>query len=693
MSGTYGRILGSALVVDWSQFEGTAALRCTLGVAVPLVVGLAIGQPAVGVFGAIGAVSVGFGSFQGAYRSRAAVMLFAAAGMALSIFFGSIAGHHDATAIAAAALWGFGGGFIVALGPSASFVGLQSVVAVLLAGGFPADLRLSAGRAALVLGGGLVQTLLVVMIWPLRRFSAERRSLAVAYRSLASYAAAIPAGVEAAPEPHTFAGTPSPLEDPQPFAKSGDVLVFQALLDEGERIRASLASLATQYRRLSEGDQSCASTMSAMLRRALAEIADALDEGREPREAPGLWATLDRCALQFSHATAVEALLGQLRAAWRTAGVLTAASSRDDLAPRVTRVVPLRRRPPVRDALITLRANLTLDSTACRHALRLSASLVIATAIYRLLELPRGYWIPLTALLVLKPEFHDTFARGIARIAGTLLGAGFATLIAHTVSPGPHGLTALVLGFVWSGYALVRTSYALFTVCITGYVVFLLMLAGVPELTAVTYRIVYTAEGGVLALCIYALWPTWTAVEVRPALAGLLEAHRGYVEALLEAYADPRRTDLHALGEIRDAGRLTRSNAEATVERMLAEPAVRHSIPAKIALGLLAAIRRHALAGLALHAGLERGVPEPVPAIEELSRQMSMSLSALAAALRSGAPPPPLPPLRQTQLALNTATNDLVRDETDLMVDSLNTMASLLAKDAKARGVQVTAES
>jgi uncharacterized membrane protein YccC len=685
MTGTFGRILGSALVVDWSQFEGTAALRCTVGVAVPLVAGLAIGQPAIGVFGAIGAVSVGFGSFQGAYRSRAAVMLFAAVGMALSVFVGSLAGHSDLTAIAAAALWGFGGGFIVALGPSASFVGLQSAVAVLIAGGFPADLRGAAGRAALVFGGGLVQTLLVVMIWPLRRFSAERRGLAAAYRSLAAYAAAIPAGVAAAPEPHTFAGTPSPMADPHPFARSGDVLVFQALLDEAERIRASLASLATQRRRLSQADESCASTLSEMLRLGLNEIAAALEEGREPREAPGMWTSLDRCAEQFSHATAVEALLGQLRAAWRTAGVMTAPSAPGDSGPRHARVVPLRRRPPVRDALITLRANLTLDSTACRHALRLSVTLAIATAIYRMLEMPRGYWMPLTALLVLKPEFHDTFARGIARIAGTLLGAAFATLIARTIQLGPQGLTVMVLGCVWAGYALVRASYAVFTVFITGYVVFLLMLAGVPELTAVTYRIEYTAAGGLLALVLYALWPTWTGTEVRSALAGLLDSHSRYVEALLDAYADTRRADQQAISEIRDAGRLTRSNTEAIVERMLAEPAGSHSIAAPIALGLLAAIRRHALAALALHAGLERGVPA-VPGVKDLSRQMSASLSALAESLRSGTPPPPLPPLRQTQLALNSATDDLVRDETDLMVDSVNTIASLLASDAHARG-------
>src|SRR3954453_14959227 len=147
---TIRQVVGAALRVDWSRFEGAAALRCTVGVAVPLAAGLLLHQPSVAVFGAVGAVSVGFGSFQGAYRSRAAVMLFAALGMAVSIFLGSLAGRTNAAAIGVAAAWGFGGGLIVALGPSASFVGLQSIVAVVLAGGFPSDLRGAALRAVLV---------------------------------------------------------------------------------------------------------------------------------------------------------------------------------------------------------------------------------------------------------------------------------------------------------------------------------------------------------------------------------------------------------------------------------------------------------------------------------------------------------------------------------------------------------------
>ena len=86
MRSTLRPLFVSILKVNWAQVERLAALRCTIGVAVPLLVGLAINQPLVGVFGAAGAVGVGFGSFQGAYRGRAGLMLLVAAGMAFSVF-------------------------------------------------------------------------------------------------------------------------------------------------------------------------------------------------------------------------------------------------------------------------------------------------------------------------------------------------------------------------------------------------------------------------------------------------------------------------------------------------------------------------------------------------------------------------------------------------------------------------------
>ena len=680
MQKTLRQILGATIRIDWSQFDGPAALRCTIGVLIPLVGGLVFGQPLVSAFGAVGAMSVGFGSFQGAYRSRATVMVLAAFGMAISIFIGSLAGHSDIAEIAAATLSAFISGLLVALGPSAAFVGLQSVVAVLIASGFPADPAGAAFRAVIVLAGGLVQTLLVVLIWPLRRFSVERQTIAAAYRSLGRYASTLPGIDGAPPEPHTFAAIAPPIADPHPFSQGGAVLVFQALFDEAERIRASLASIATEQRRPSTTAGSCTSALPPLYARALMEIADALEEERDPSEGDRpIWEPIDQCLDSLPASAAVDALLGQIRAAWRTAGLLTSKSNRASPPPRFT---PLRPRPPIRDAFMTLRVNLTLESTACRHALRLAAAIAITDTIYRVMHLPRGYWMPMTALLVLRPDFHDTFARGVARIAGTILGAGIATLIVRELEPGPSALAAFVLAFVWGCYAVFRVNYALFTVCVTGYVVFILRLSGVAEMTAATIRAIDTVAGGTLALAIYAIWPTWAATTVRASLAALLDTHGRYVSALLDSYVTPEKPDLVRLVELRSEARLARSNFEAAAERMLAEPSRKGALGSRTMTGLVAALRRHALAALALHAGIERGIDRPFPGMARLSAEMKVSLSLLADAVREGAAPPPLPPLRQTQLALAKSMGPTAGEETDLMVDGVNTMADLLARDA-----------
>jgi uncharacterized membrane protein YccC len=615
-------------------------------------------------------------------------MLAVAVGMAVSVFAGSLAGHSTVGAILTSTLWAFGSGFLVAIGPAASFVGLQSAVAVIIACGFPATTMTDAlGRLAAVFAGGIIQTILVVLLWPLRRFEAERRALATVYRSLADYAASLPQSSPVAPEPHTLAGAQPTFADPQPFARVNELLVFRALLDEAERLRASLAALAL-HQPLGAGEPQHAlapfvSSVAALLH----EVAAALDDAREPAAPPDVWETLEGSARELTRGRGVvNSMLGQIRAAWRTAGFL--ASPDDRSAPPDAHVPPIRRVPPIRDALHTLYANLTQRSTAFRHAVRLAVTIALATAIYRIAALPRGYWMPLTALLVMRPEFHETFKTTIARMGGTLVGAVGASLITVALAPGPITLTLLALAFVWCGYAFFRTNYAIFAVCITGYVVFLLALAGVPEVTTAVYRSLDTALGGGLALLVYALWPTWDAGRVRDALAATLEAHARYVGRLLQAYLDPSRRDAAGLQSARVVARLARSNAEASVDRMLSEPAARQTLDPGVALGIVAAIRRYALALLALQARLERSTPPSITGLDRLAREIGVTLRALATALRDSTAPADLPPLRQTHDALRSSSPTTLTDETDLMVDSLNTIAALLATDHHTKGTQ-----
>lgn len=674
------RAIRAVLTVDWREFEGLGALRCTFGVGFPLLAGIALNQPLVGVFGAVGAVGVGFGSFHGGYRGRADVMLLATSGMAFSVLVGSLTGHSTGASVGAAILWAFTGGLLVALGQGASIVGLQSIVALLIAGGFPSNLEEALGHAALALGGGLVQTLLVILIWPLRPFAVERRGVARVYRSLADYASMIGAPEVLPPEPHTFAGTPSPLGDPQPFARSNHVFVFQALLDEAERIRASLAALAIQHLHLREEDQGGLAAVAELSAHALTEIAHAVEEGREPREPPVLaQASAPRGGRPPSGMPA-QLLVTQIRAAWRTAGVLP--SLPGYLTPRPGSRSPRRRGLVMRDALVTLRANLTMRSTAFRHALRLATILTIAAAGARLFELPRGYWMPLTIALVLKPDFHDTFAFSIARVTGTIVGAAGATALAVAFSPGPIGLNVLVLSFVWAAYAFGTANYALFSICITGYVVFLMALAGIPELEAAADRTIYTAVAGALALCAYIVWPTWSATEARPAIAAMLETQGRYIGSLLAAYANPPQVSLKKLDELRASARLARSNAEAVIERMLSEPPSIDSMKPGTAAGIVGAARRNALAALSLHAGLEGGVPGPVPGIQDLASEVAASLMTLSMAVRRRSAPSPLPRARGTQSVPGAALPDFVRDEADLIVSSVETIRDLIGKDA-----------
>src|SRR5206468_1839757 len=138
--------------------------------------------------------------------------------------------------------------------PAGGFIGLQSGVAVIVADAYPADLTGAVLRAAMVLGGGLVQTLFVVSIWPLRRFASERGAVAQLYRELAGYARELATAKEATPPAPGVAPNVAAMHaDPHPLARHGEALVFQALADEAERLRVGLAALSLSSARHNPG--------------------------------------------------------------------------------------------------------------------------------------------------------------------------------------------------------------------------------------------------------------------------------------------------------------------------------------------------------------------------------------------------------------------------------------------------------
>lgn len=692
--------------IDRTTIEPLYALRSTAGVALPLVIALALRHPLSGVSAALGAMCVGFASRQGVYRTRAAVMILTSAGTALGALVGCLTGGDAALNIATTALWGLACAFIAVLGASANAVGLNSLVAFIVFSQFGFTFEQAGQQAALVFAGGLLQTVLLVLVWPLQRFSAERGVLERAYRALGEAAVHLPPHHKLqSPDAQALGAVSDTLADPQPFARRGETAIFEALLAEAERIRGSLAALTTDRYAVADSplpDATAALTdLSETTHDILIEIADGLHSARAPADVPASWTRLDAAITALEAEAAVlapnnpdaaallrrtagdsQGLAGQLRAAWRAG---KAPVEHNAGPPSESPTARLFRPSALTEARQTLRANGSLESPFGRHALRVGITLAIAAAAEHVLDLPRAYWIPLTAAIVLRPDFGATFTRGGARVAGTVLGALAASLLALLLHPGPELYLVLALVAACGAYLTVSANYALFTVGITAYVVFLLAFGGLAAHTAIFERLWASLLGGLLALLAYVVWPAWERERVSVELGNLLEKARQYTALVLHAYTDPDARDDDEILAAQLATRLARVTAETSVDRMLAEPVHTRTVSVRVALGVLAASRRLSLATLTLQTRLPRAVPVAAPELLQLREAVDASLRVLVAALDQRVEPPPLPPLRELQVALRSAltgipagADGMLVSETDLLVDSVKTIADLL---------------
>ncbi|HXW67610.1 MAG TPA: FUSC family protein [Thermoplasmata archaeon] len=134
-----------------------------------------------------------------------------------------------------------------------------------------------------------------------------------------------------------------------------------------------------------------------------------------------------------------------------------------------------------------------------RHALLVGATVAAGLVIGLGLHLERDPWIMLTVIVALRLDLRSTLAYAVARIAGTIAGAGLAFVVTETiVDPAALlGVLAVATVFAYGGRSV---NYTFFAFWITPVVIVLLNLvySGGPAL-AVT-RVVDTVIGGGLAL-------------------------------------------------------------------------------------------------------------------------------------------------------------------------------------------------
>jgi hypothetical protein len=146
---------------DPARLHFDIALRCTLAIAVIILIGSLTQQTAAAAIMCGGALTVGSGVYQRIGKSQIAPMIMATLGMGISAAIGTLAGLSSVALIVTVALWGFAAGILPVLDGGGQWIGQQCAIALMVAGSFPGALDHALIRAGLVMGGGLAQIVLV----------------------------------------------------------------------------------------------------------------------------------------------------------------------------------------------------------------------------------------------------------------------------------------------------------------------------------------------------------------------------------------------------------------------------------------------------------------------------------------------------------------------------------------------------
>ncbi|KJK57857.1 FUSC family protein [Saccharothrix sp. ST-888] len=633
----------TGLTVDRALSNPRRAVRGALGAALVVFPTLALGGPGLATSGAMGAFIAGTATFQRSFRPRVSLAVAAGVGLGVSTFLGYLAAGVPGAFPVLLALWAFAAGMAWSVGPSGGVVASTTVSVMLVVVQLPVSVPAALGHGLICALGGAAQAL-AVTLWPIESWRAQRDALADTYASLADYA-------------RRLRQDPVARVDPAPFILAREAATLtpwqarhrppelRGLRGIAERIRPTLAALADPgVGAPAEGpERDRAREVLAAAAESMDAVARAIRTGeplRSPRTTPTL--TLAGSDPEGPRLTgAARRSARRLAALLRTAADTLDKHDQDTISspaigiglhrPSMVRLLPV--------ALQAVRRQLQPRSAVFQHAVRLSGVVTVAYLAARLLGLEHGYWAPLTAAMVMRPDFAQTYSRGVARLAGTVAGVAVSTAVVQLLHPGPWLSAALAVGCIGGAYLTLRTGYAVMTACISSYVVFLLGLQpGDPVHTALV-RVALTLLGGATALVAYALFPTWQTARLAERLAEWLAAAGRYSAAVLTVYGDPAQGGGRVRAALLDF-REARSELLLAMERADAEP-VSHAakLPdlsrrqldrARAAVGLLGR------STVLMEAHLPGRDAPPVPGAAEFAEELRYATSIAAAALLVG---------------------------------------------------------
>ena len=184
----------------------------------------------------------------------------------------------------------------------------------------------------------------------------------------------------------------------------------------------------------------------------------------------------------------------------------------------------------------TLVNNFNFDSAIFRHSLRLTIVVLAGYLIGEYFSVQNSYWILLTIVVIMRPNYGLTKQRTRKRIVGTLIGGGIAIAIVfltqNTAVYAVLGILSLTMAF-----SLIQRNYTTAAIFITLSIIFIYALLQPNVLNVIQFRVVDTLIGaGLAALGNFLLWPKWESQNLNNVIGTSINSNLDYLQEIDKYY-------------------------------------------------------------------------------------------------------------------------------------------------------------
>lgn len=604
------------------------SLRTLLAVGGPIGVGFILGHPAASTTAVIAAMFVGMVDGGGAYRQKATLMLAATIGVTVALLIANLVSSTLWLSIPTTFLVMFIAGLMGLFGTPAATVSLVTSIMFIISlakfASFP-DLSTVLQQCALCLAGGIWVMVLSLGLWVLRPYAPVMKASATCYATLSKFvrmASEIPLNPEARREwvEQILQAQDSMIKDLTSARsvwsavwagrEAGNLRGNQllVLIEDTNQINNSVVALiellaicCKQQRFAIAPTRPLFQPLHREIQQVMAQSATAVqfvsdsiakgnsvhleDLDRSLEALEHQWQVLRSSILNqastiqtddYADLVSMGAIITSLQAIGEQ--IHTTAEIATDLQRKeghsIAQLEFYRPMQPEHSSIIDiLRNNLTFDSVLFRHALRLALIVTAAELLALLLQLPRGYWVTLTAVVALKPNFGDTSERTLQRVVGTTLG-GIIGIALVVLIHNPVVILVCILVLLVIAMSVRSLSYAIFITLLTPIVILLLNVTSQGGWEIGGLRILDSLIGGTLALLgSYLLFPSWERQQLPAQLVTTIQANLAYFQQVAASYLNSEQeSSPETIGNLRHQAALENGNANAAAQRLFSEP-------------------------------------------------------------------------------------------------------------------------